>query len=61
MLVFGCFEILENLLGKLGEVFAFDQVVGFEKDFPQTGFADGIVFEVELVESVERIFVRLCE
>lgn len=39
------------------EVFSLDVVVCFDEDLSQDGLADGIVFGVELVESMEGVSV----
>lgn len=45
--------------GKLRQIAAFDIVVRLEKDLAKTRFSDWIVLEVELVEAVERIRMRV--
>src|SRR5262245_55119756 len=41
------------------QVAALDQVVGLEKDLAQPRLADRVVLEVELVEPMERVLVRV--
>lgn len=59
MLVLGRFEILEDFLGKFREILALDQVVGLQENLSQPRFANGVVFQIELVEAMKRIFMCL--
>ena len=50
---------LEQLLSDLGEVAALDVVVRLEEDFAEPGLAEGIILEVESIEALERVAIRL--
>ena len=58
-LVFALLEIANHLARDLGEVAPLDVVVRLEEDFAQLGLANRVVLEVEAVEAVERVLVRM--
>ena len=58
-LILARFEIREDFLGQLGKILPLNQIIRLEEDFSQSRFANWIVFQIEFVESVERIFMRL--
>ena len=51
---------LVDTFGQLGQVRALDVIIGFQKDFSETALSDRIVFQVEVVKTMKRIFVGLC-
>ena len=53
------FQVVDHLLGQLGQVTAVDEVVVLEENFPKSGLADGVVLAVELIEAIEDSRVRL--
>mmetsp|Transcript_20800 Transcript_20800/g.79762 ORF Transcript_20800/g.79762 Transcript_20800/m.79762 type:complete len:223 (-) Transcript_20800:907-1575(-) len=58
-LVLESLELVEDLARELGEVLAVDVVVRLEEDLSEPALAAGVVLEVELVEAVEGVVVRV--
>mmetsp|Transcript_1918 Transcript_1918/g.6623 ORF Transcript_1918/g.6623 Transcript_1918/m.6623 type:complete len:203 (+) Transcript_1918:622-1230(+) len=54
-LVLAHLEVVDHLLGHLGNVAPGDEVVRLEEDLAQAALACGVVLEVELVEAVEGV------
>lgn len=58
-LVLALLQIRKDLLGNVSKVATLNLVISFHKDLTETGLANGVVLQVELVEPVERILVSL--
>lgn len=59
ILVLGLFQIACDLFDDICEVLAVQIVVCLEKHFSQSAFTNGIIFSVELIETVEGISVSV--
>lgn len=55
--VLAVLELIHQFVRDLREIATFDEIVGLEKYLAQSRLADGIVFEIELVEAVKDAIV----
>ena len=46
-------------MSQLSKIATLDQVVGLHEDLSQARLSDGIVLQIELVESMERVLMRV--
>ena len=58
-LIFTRFKIGNDFFGNFSEISAIDKVVCLEEDGSQPGLPNGIILEIELVESMEGISMSL--
>lgn len=58
-LILARLKIRDDLLGNFCQVSAVNEIVRLQENRPQTRLSNWVVFQVELVESMERICVRL--
>jgi hypothetical protein len=59
VLVFALLKVVHDLMRQLGKVPAVDEVVRLQEDLAESALADRIVFEVELIEPVETVLMRM--
>lgn len=59
VLIFGLLEVAGDLLDDPGEVLPVQVIVGLQEDLAEPAFPDRVVLGVELVETVERVPVRV--
>lgn len=57
--MFAGLQVGDDLLSDFREVAAFNEVVRFQEDGAQARFPNGVVLEIELIKTMERIGMGL--